>query len=196
MPHAVLVDDFIPSKEEAQNFEDEWRKAGEIDYQYYQKIQDAFSTGDFSIPSLKAKCQLLDRAYHCGGRQSCQDIAGHLYRVFSIEENKNRLKRGDMTLVDEIRATPNGNLYVLAAMFCHHSNPDKYYAYSGKVKALLSRLNLTGHFLVHGLHMRKYSQFDENMRSFVHRYNLEDQDKTKLDVMISRAYNLYRPQLI
>ena len=39
MPHAVLVDDFIPSKEEAQSFEDEWRKVGEIDYQNYQKFK-------------------------------------------------------------------------------------------------------------------------------------------------------------
>lgn len=90
MPHTVLVDDFIPSKEEAQSFEDEWRKVGEIDYQNYQKIQAVFSTGDFSISSLETKCQALDRAYHCGGRQSCQDIAGHLYRVFSIDENKSR----------------------------------------------------------------------------------------------------------
>lgn len=195
MAHAQNFKDFIPTVAEALLYEREWKRPERIEYQRYNHLTNIFS--DTNSTTLQ-KCELIAKTYtECLRGVSIQDAAFH---IDSIKGFANRMKSGDIALVDEIKRINDTkrNMYVFATMYCNHSNPEKFWGYSKQIGIILMNLNAYDKFCLDKMDwetLRTYSKYTEIMNCFVSYYHLQQLTTTQIDIMLRDAYTRYKDEL-
>ena len=187
MSHAQIIEEFIPSVEEALLYMREWMQPNNRIHQNYLRINEVFEA---NTTDYLSQCEILSSCYReCLAGVSRMDAVN---RILAVDSNLSRIKQGDITVVDDIKVINGRRMYVFATMFCHHHNPNAYYAYSSIVGNMLIRLNRLDHFYnsFDSEYLKLYPQFHSVMDNFVRYYHLESLTNLQIDVMLNGANNL------
>ena len=125
---------------------------------------------------IYAKIAALNDLYSTNIRK-LYDVAKHIYSIKNLDE---RLRAGDLDVVNEIARVPVVdkygdekvyNYYSFATKFCMFSNPEVYSIYDSYVEKVLVELNKLDHFFEpRELNFRDYRDFDTILNLFRKKY--------------------------
>lgn len=179
-----------PTRAEVQKWLDAWDK-DEKNSHVVSSMQVLFEkipqNDDFD--EIYAKIAALNDLYSTNIRR-LYEVAKH---IFSIKNLDDRLKSGDLTIVNEIASVPiinkNGeekvyNYYSFATKFCMFSNPEVYSIYDSYVEKVLTEFNKIDEFFDRReFNFRNYEDFDEILRRFREKYaaGLEGVSRLEMD---------------
>jgi hypothetical protein len=173
---------FSPSETLAKRYLREWRDSQ--DYIKYEQILDAFNNGE-----LEDRVRTLNSAYHCTRAVNYNQIIQHLHTITHLDES---LANGE-NIVDAVASVGGRNLFCFGTMYCHHSNPQKYFGYSRDIHMCLQRLNKRDMFNAYNIKhddLRKYDTFASIMRNLIGYYHLENLQIQEIDIMLKFANRL------
>lgn len=141
-----------------------------------------------NLNEIYAKIAALNDLYSTNIRK-LYDVAKH---IFSIQDIDERLRAGDLTIVNEVAKVPlvdkHGNekvynYYSFATKFCMFSNPEVYSIYDSYVEKVLIEFNEIDRFFnPKELNFRSYEDFDEILNSFRAKYNTVFDNISRLDM--------------
>lgn len=191
MAHATTFETFIPSVEEALFYKREWLRSETTDRTNYDELSSAFSTNSENEDAFTRQCELIYRAYNQRAKIERRILSANY--LMSISNLKERIFNGDLTLPDEIIKGNDGEQFVFAVMFCHHSNPTVYYACTGNTRHIIVELNKFDCFWNQELKeqdLKNYVLFHSVMNSFVKYYHIETLSHLELDIMLRNASKL------
>lgn len=140
MEHAKKFSEFVPSVEEALLYKREWMHSDDGDYGRYRDLLDLFS----NRAAIKEQCYQIYQTYASRQKVGLRDKAAKYLETHP--DILVRLTKGDISVVGELKGFAGGNQYVFATMYCHHFNPEAYYAFSKPICNCLVRLNQLDEF--------------------------------------------------
>ncbi|MBN6711049.1 hypothetical protein JFL47_07380 [Haemophilus haemoglobinophilus] len=113
-------------------------------------------------------------------------VAQHILTIPNLDE---RLKQGDLELVDEIKAIViNGKqkkFYSFATKYCCHHNPERFPIYDSYVDKILIALNKAYPFAnFKQIELKNYKRFNEVLVKFQKEFGLETFSLRELDTYL------------
>ncbi len=179
----------VPTQEEITNWLNTWDN-DEKNSHVVSSMQVLFKKipSNNNLDEIYAKIAALNDLYSTNIRK-LYDVAKHIFSVQDIDE---RLKAGDLTIVNEIAKVPLidkygdekvYNYYSFATKFCMFSNPEVYSIYDSYVEKVLTEFNKIDRFFdPKELDFRNYEDFDEILNLFRAKYNTVFDNISRLDM--------------
>lgn len=117
---------------------------------------------------------------------SIYSVAKHILTIPAVDE---RLTKGDLTLVDEIKTlTINGkvkNFYSFATKYCANHNPEAFPIYDSYVDKILVALNKQYSFAkFKRADLKDYAKFKEILLAFQKQFELKQFSLRELDIYL------------
>ena len=178
-----LPQGYIPSVKDAEWFLEYWKNLPS--YSNQEKALDKLFMGickrNDNIEDILIKCSSLNDFYST----NIFDIHTVAQHILSLKIDE-RLKNGDLSLVDEIsHVEVNGKLhtfYSFATKYCSHHNPERYAIYDSYVEKVLLSMNSRDHFMKFKQEeLKVYETYMRVIKAFQQRYGLMQYNIKRLD---------------
>jgi hypothetical protein len=178
-----LPQGYIPSVKDAEWFLEYWKNLPS--YSNQEKALDKLFMGickrNDNIEDILIKCSSLNDFYST----NIFDIHTVAQHILSLKIDE-RLKNGDLSLVDEIsHVEVNGKLhtfYSFATKYCSHHNPERYAIYDSYVEKVLVSMNSRDHFMdFKQEELKDYETYMSVVDAFKKRYGLTQYNIKQLD---------------
>lgn len=174
MKKQELPKSYRPSVKDAQWFLDYWLKLPNYVNQEnaLKKLFLELCPENNTIEEVLIKCSSLNEFYSTN-IFDIHTVAQHILSL-GIDE---RLKQGDLSLVDDISHVVKGNIkhtfYSFATKYCSHHQPERFAIYDNYVEKVLITLNKRDHFSdFKNQELRKCSVFMRVIKDFMQYYGL------------------------
>ena len=174
---------YVPSVKDAEWFLEYWKNLPS--YSNQEKALDRLFMGickrNDNIEDILIKCSSLNDFYST----NIFDIHTVAQHILSLKIDE-RLKNGDLSLVDEIsHVEVNGKLhtfYSFATKYCSHHNPERYAIYDSYVEKVLLSMNSRDHFMKFKQEeLKVYETYMRVIKAFQQRYGLMQYNIKRLD---------------
>lgn len=174
---------YVPSVKDAEWFLEYWKNLPS--YSNQEKALDKLFKGickrNDNIEDILIKCSSLNDFYST----NIFDIHTVAQHILSLKIDE-RLKNGDLSLVDEIsHVEVNGKLhtfYSFATKYCSHHNPERYAIYDSYVEKVLLSMNSRDHFMKFKQEeLKVYETYMRVIKAFQQRYGLMQYNIKRLD---------------
>ena len=174
---------YVPSVKDAEWFLEYWKNLPS--YSNQEKALDKLFMGickrNDNIEDILIKCSSLNDFYST----NIFDIHTVAQHILSLKIDE-RLKNGDLSLVDEIsHVEVNGKLhtfYSFATKYCSHHNPERYAIYDSYVEKVLLSMNSRDHFMKFKQEeLKVYETYMRVIKAFQQRYGLMQYNIKRLD---------------
>ena len=174
---------YVPSVKDAEWFLEYWKNLPS--YSNQEKALDKLFMGickrNDNIEDILIKCSSLNDFYST----NIFDIHTVAQHILSLKIDE-RLKNGDLSLVDEIsQVEVNGKLhtfYSFATKYCSHHNPERYAIYDSYVEKVLLSMNSRDHFMKFKQEeLKVYETYMRVIKAFQQRYGLMQYNIKRLD---------------
>lgn len=174
---------YVPSVKDAEWFLEYWKNLPS--YSNQEKALDKLFMGickrNDNIEDILIKCSSLNDFYST----NIFDIHTVAQHILSLKIDE-RLKNGDLSLVDEIsHVEVNGKLhtfYSFATKYCSHHNPERYAIYDSYVEKVLLSMNSRDHFMKFKQEeLKDYETYMSVVDAFKKRYGLTQYNIKQLD---------------
>ena len=178
-----LPQGYVPSVKDAEWFLEYWKNLPS--YSNQEKALDKLFMGickrNDNIEDILIKCSSLNDFYST----NIFDIHTVAQHILSLKIDE-RLKNGDLSLVDEIsHVEVNGKLhtfYSFATKYCSHHNPERYAIYDSYVEKVLVSMNSRDHFMdFKQEELKDYETYMSVVDAFKKRYGLTQYNIKRLD---------------
>ena len=178
-----LPQGYVPSVKDAEWFLEYWKNLPS--YSNQEKALDKLFMGickrNDNIEDILIKCSSLNDFYST----NIFDIHTVAQHILSLKIDE-RLKNGDLSLVDEIsHVEVNGKLhtfYSFATKYCSHHNPERYAIYDSYVEKVLLSMNSRDHFMKFKQEeLKVYETYMRVIKAFQQRYGLMQYNIKRLD---------------
>lgn len=178
-----LPQGYIPSVKDAEWFLEYWKNLPS--YSNQEKALDKLFMGickrNDNIEDILIKCSSLNDFYST----NIFDIHTVAQHILSLKIDE-RLKNGDLSLVDEIsHVEVNGKVhtfYSFATKYCSHHNPERYAIYDSYVEKVLLSMNSRDHFMKFKQEeLKVYETYMRVIKAFQQRYGLMQYNIKRLD---------------
>ena len=178
-----LPQGYVPSVKDAEWFLEYWKNLPS--YSNQEKALDKLFMGickrNDNIEDILIKCSSLNDFYST----NIFDIHTVAQHILSLKIDE-RLKNGDLSLVDEIsHVEVNGKLhtfYSFATKYCSHHNPERYAIYDSYVEKVLISMNSRDHFMdFKQEELKDYETYMRVIKAFQQRYGLMQYNIKRLD---------------
>jgi hypothetical protein len=178
-----LPQGYVPSVKDAEWFLEYWKNLPS--YSNQEKALDKLFMGickrNDNIEDILIKCSSLNDFYST----NIFDIHTVAQHILSLKIDE-RLKNGDLSLVDEIsHVEVNGKLhtfYSFATKYCSHHNPERYAIYDSYVEKVLVSMNSRDHFMdFKQEELKDYETYMRVIKAFQQRYGLMQYNIKRLD---------------
>jgi hypothetical protein len=178
-----LPQGYVPSVKDAEWFLEYWKNLPS--YSNQEKALDKLFMGickrNDNIEDILIKCSSLNDFYST----NIFDIHTVAQHILSLKIDE-RLKNGDLSLVDEIsHVEVNGKLhtfYSFATKYCSHHNPERYAIYDSYVEKVLVSMNSRDHFMKFKQEeLKVYETYMRVIKAFQQRYGLMQYNIKRLD---------------
>ena len=178
-----LPQGYIPSVKDAEWFLEYWKNLPS--YSNQEKALDKLFMGickrNDNIEDILIKCSSLNDFYST----NIFDIHTVAQHILSLKIDE-RLKNGDLSLVDEIsHVEVNGKLhtfYSFATKYCSHHNPERYAIYDSYVEKVLVSMNSRDHFMdFKQEELKDYETYMSVVDALKKRYGLTQYNIKQLD---------------
>jgi hypothetical protein len=178
-----LPQGYVPSIKDAEWFLEYWKNLPS--YSNQEKALDKLFMGickrNDNIEDILIKCSSLNDFYST----NIFDIHTVAQHILSLKIDE-RLKNGDLSLVDEIsHVEVNGKLhtfYSFATKYCSHHNPERYAIYDSYVEKVLLSMNSRDHFMdFKQEELKDYETYMSVVDAFKKRYGLTQYNIKQLD---------------
>ena len=178
-----LPQGYVPSVKDAEWFLEYWKNLPS--YSNQEKALDKLFMGickrNDNIEDILIKCSSLNDFYST----NIFDIHTVAQHILSLKIDE-RLKNGDLSLVDEIsHVEVNGKVhtfYSFATKYCSHHNPERYAIYDSYVEKVLLSMNCRDHFMKFKQEeLKVYETYMRVIKAFQQRYGLMQYNIKRLD---------------
>ena len=178
-----LPQGYVPSVKDAEWFLEYWKNLPS--YSNQEKALDKLFMGickrNDNIEDILIKCSSLNDFYST----NIFDIHTVAQHILSLKIDE-RLKNGDLSLVDEIsHVEVNGKVhtfYSFATKYCSHHNPERYAIYDSYVEKVLVSMNSRDHFMdFKQEELKDYETYMSVVDAFKKRYGLTQYNIKQLD---------------
>lgn len=174
---------YIPSIKDVEWFLDNWKRLP--NYSNQEKALDKLFMDickhNDCIEDILIKCSSLNDFYST----NIFDIHSLAQHILSLKID-NRLKNGDLSLVDNIaRVNVNGKdhfFYSFSTKYCSHHQPECYAIYDNYVEKVLMSMNIRHHFTKFKREdLKDYNTYIKVIKAFQQRYGLMQYSIKQLD---------------
>lgn len=172
-----------PSMQDIERIEQQWRGLG--DYEAWRKANDdleAFFKNrpqNTDLQQITEKVRYLDVCYNAGASRNVQPLTRVAEKIAAVQDFDERVRRGDITLVDELADAFERRIISFASKYCAlHSefiyhNEDSFVICDSIVVRLLKGCKMRDKFTKKGISTANYAKFKQVLEEFRRFYGLE-----------------------